>query len=66
MIGSQMAGFTILGVLIDWAAGSVPWATCLGTLFGFVAAFIQLIRSVQSPQNPDGTSSPSDREGGPG
>jgi F0F1-type ATP synthase assembly protein I len=44
LIGSEMAGFTVVGVGIDWLAGTTPWATVTLTLFGFVAAFVNLIR----------------------
>ena len=52
LIGSEMAGFTVLGLGIDWAAGTTPWATVFLTLFGFVAAFVHLTRMVRkSPGN---------------
>jgi F0F1-type ATP synthase assembly protein I len=42
--GSQMAGATLLGLLLDYFLGTMPGFTIGFTLFGFVAAFIQLIQ----------------------
>lgn len=56
LIGSEMAGFTVLGLGIDWAAGSTPWATVILTLLGFVAAFVHLTRMAR-PRPGDGAKS---------
>ena len=37
-IGTEMVGFTLAGVLIDWLAGSLPVFTVLLTVGGAVAA----------------------------
>ena len=55
LIGSEMAGFTVLGLGIDWLAGTTPWATVALTLFGFVAAFVHLTRMAK--RRTDGTTS---------
>lgn len=53
VIGSQMAGFTIIGVLLDrYVFGSMPAFTIGLTLFGFVAAFVQLIRFTKAKYGP--------------
>jgi F0F1-type ATP synthase assembly protein I len=46
--GSEMASFTILGLLIDYAAGTMPWFTIVLTLLGLVAAFFQLKRMAKT------------------
>lgn len=46
VIGSEMAGFTVLGVLVDYLLGSMPWATVGLTLGGAVAAMIHLRQMV--------------------
>lgn len=43
VIGSEMASFTIVGLVIDFAAGTMPWFTVGLTLLGFVTAFTQLL-----------------------
>jgi F0F1-type ATP synthase assembly protein I len=47
LIGSEMVGFTVTGVLIDWAAGTTPWATVTLTLMGLLAAFLHMVRLVK-------------------
>jgi F0F1-type ATP synthase assembly protein I len=41
--GSEMASFTIAGLLLDYICGTLPWITIGMTLLGFMAAFFQLI-----------------------
>lgn len=38
VIGSELATFCLLGVGLDYAFGSKPWLTVIGTLIGFAAA----------------------------
>ena len=50
LIGSEIAGFAVVGVLIDYATGmldSIPWATLVLTPLGLVAAMIHLNRLVK-------------------
>ncbi len=48
-VGSEMAGATILGVLLDvFAFNSLPWCTIGLTILGFLAAFFHLVRSAQA------------------
>lgn len=54
VLGSEMASFTIIGLLLDFAIGSMPWFTIGMTLFGAAAAFWQLLRMAkQLSQPPD-------------
>jgi F0F1-type ATP synthase assembly protein I len=54
VLGSEMVGFAALGVLIDYALGTlhtIPWATLILTPLGSVVALWHLIRTVrQSPK----------------
>ena len=42
-IGTEMVGFTLLGVLADWLAGSLPVFTVLLTIFGLALAMWHLM-----------------------
>ena len=42
--GSEMASFTLLGLLIDYLAGTMPGFTIALTLLGLAAAFWHLFR----------------------
>ena len=44
MLGSQMVGFTLAGIAIDYFAGTMPWLTVALTIVGFVAVFVQLVK----------------------
>ncbi len=52
VLGLEMVGFTVTGVLIDWLAGSAPWATVTLTLLGVAAAFLHLVRATQAGSAP--------------
>lgn len=52
VLGMEMAGFTVVGVVIDWLAGLLPWFTITLTLLGVVVAFIHLTRSVRTGSPP--------------
>ncbi len=52
VLGMEMAGFTVAGVLIDWLTGWLPWATITLTLLGVVAAFVHLFRTVRKASRP--------------
>lgn len=49
---STLTGPAILGLLIDWAAGTMPWFTVAGVLVGMVALFVLLIRFAQPKEPP--------------
>jgi len=46
VVGSEMVGFTVFGVLLDYFFGSMPWATVALTLAGAAAAMIHLRQMV--------------------
>ena len=46
--GSEMAAATLLGLLLDYLLGTMPGCTIGFTLFGFVAAFIQLMQMAKT------------------
>lgn len=49
VIGSEMAGFTIVGVILDLAVfDTLPWFTIGLTVLGFTAAFYHLILFTRS------------------
>ena len=48
VVGSEMAGFTILGILVDFAVGTLPWVTVGLTVFGFAFVFYQLTRMAKA------------------
>lgn len=56
VVGSEMASFTLVGVGIDYFAGTMPWMTVGLTLLGTVAAMVHLIR-MALPKNPPGGAS---------
>lgn len=54
VVGTEMAGFTVTGVLLDvFVFGTMPWLTVGLTLLGLVAAFMHLLRMVKP--KPPGT-----------
>jgi F0F1-type ATP synthase assembly protein I len=47
VVGSEMFGFALVGVMIDFALGTirtVPWATLIFAPLGLIAGFVHLIR----------------------
>lgn len=44
VVGSEMASFTLLGLLLDFAVGSMPGFTIGLTLLGLVVAFYHLVK----------------------
>lgn len=48
-----MAGATVLGVLLDWWFGCLPWLTVIGTFAGLLAAFVHMAQMV-NPKPPSG------------
>lgn len=46
--GSEMASFTVLGLLLDFGLGTMPWFTIALTLAGLVAAFVHLVKMSQA------------------
>ena len=50
--GSEMVGFTLLGVFADWLAGSLPIFTVILTLAGMTLAFWHLSKWAKSRGRP--------------
>ena len=44
VVGSEMASFTLLGLLIDFGLGTMPGFTIALTLLGLVVAFFHLVK----------------------
>ena len=46
--GSEMASFTLLGLLVDYGLGTMPWFTIGLTLLGLAVAFFHLVKMSQA------------------
>ena len=51
VVGSEMAGFTVVGVILDFALDTLPWFTIGLTVLGFVFAFALLVRMAKGMTN---------------
>jgi F0F1-type ATP synthase assembly protein I len=49
---STLTGPALLGLLIDWIAGTLPWCTVAGVLLGMAGLFVLLIRFTKSKEPP--------------
>lgn len=49
---SALTGPVLLGLLIDWLAGTMPWFMVGGVLVGMAGLFVLLIRFAQSKEPP--------------
>jgi F0F1-type ATP synthase assembly protein I len=49
---TTLTGPALLGLLIDWIAGTLPWCTVAGVLIGMAGLFVLLIRFTQSKEPP--------------
>lgn len=52
MVGSEIVGFAVVGILIDYATGAlgnVPWATLILAPLGLVAALYHLTKLAGRP-----------------
>ncbi len=52
VVGTEMVSFTVAGLILDWLLNSMPWATVVLTVLGFLAAFMHLVRQVNSRNTP--------------
>jgi F0F1-type ATP synthase assembly protein I len=59
-VGLEMVVPIGLGLLIDYRFGSLPWATVIGAVLGFVLGLLHLIKLLNRRQ--DSSSSGKDRE----
>ena len=48
VVGSEMVSFTLLGLVIDYFAGTMPWATVVLTPLGLVVAMVHLVRMTKA------------------
>jgi F0F1-type ATP synthase assembly protein I len=66
--GSEMASFTIAGLVVDYLLGTMPGFTVGLTLLGLIAAFYHLVKMAQAmakkPGPPSPPPPPSSSEGG--
>jgi F0F1-type ATP synthase assembly protein I len=49
---STLTGPVLLGVLIDWLAGTFPWVSVAGVLLGMAGLFVLLVRFAQAKEPP--------------
>ncbi|MDB5313238.1 MAG: hypothetical protein JWO38_7440 [Gemmataceae bacterium] len=62
VIGSEMAGFTVLGVILDLLVfGTLPWLTIGLTVLGFAAAFYHLVLLTRGKTKPPASPPPPGR-----
>jgi F0F1-type ATP synthase assembly protein I len=47
-----LTGPVLVGVLIDWLAGSFPWVSVAGVLVGMAGLFVLLVRFAQAKEPP--------------
>ena len=47
VVGTELVGFTLLGVAIDYATNGWPWATAGLTMLGLAVAMTHLIRAAR-------------------
>jgi F0F1-type ATP synthase assembly protein I len=55
VVGSEMVGFALVGVLIDYLIGTlntVPWATLILAPLGLLVGMVHLVRFAKSEQKP--------------
>ena len=48
VVGSEMVSFTLLGLVIDYFAGTMPWATVVLTPLGLIVAMFHLVRMTKA------------------
>jgi F0F1-type ATP synthase assembly protein I len=53
VVGSEIVGFTVTGLLLDYAIGTMPWCTVALTLLGLAASFMHLVQMAR-PKPPGG------------
>ncbi len=45
---SSMIGFGVVGYLLDWWLGTLPWLMLVGIVLGFVGGMVRLVRLLKS------------------
>jgi F0F1-type ATP synthase assembly protein I len=61
-IGSEMVAPIVLGLVIDWYFGWLPWCTVVGAVLGFVGGTYHLITIANRMNEPP---KPGPRQDGP-
>ena len=56
-VGMEMVAPTCVGAVLDHYLGTMPWATVIGFVFGFVGGFLHLLLMIQR-HNAEGRSRP--------
>lgn len=49
---SALTGPVLLGLFVDWLAGTMPWFTVAGVLVGMGGLFVLLVRFAQTKEPP--------------
>ena len=57
VLGSEMAGATVIGVVFDWWFGCLPWLTVIGTFAGLLTAFVHMAQMAK-PRPPESGEGP--------
>ena len=62
VVGSEMASFAVVGLLLDFGLGTMPGFTIGLTLLGLVIAFVHLVRMSKAlaAKTPPGSDGPRD------
>jgi F0F1-type ATP synthase assembly protein I len=64
-LGSEMASFTVVGLVLDYVFGTMPILTIVLTLLGVVAAFVHLKSMAASLARTKKSGPPGGEGGGP-
>lgn len=54
VLGSELVGFTLVGVLVDYLTNGWPWATAGLTVLGLTVVMIHLSQLAKAMARPDG------------
>jgi hypothetical protein len=49
-VGTEMVGPLLVGLLLDWLLGWLPWATVVGAVLGFVGGMMHMISMLSAHQ----------------
>jgi F0F1-type ATP synthase assembly protein I len=52
-VGWTIATPLIIGVLLDWWLGTMPWCTVIGALLGPVVGFVQMLNILRNKETKD-------------
>jgi F0F1-type ATP synthase assembly protein I len=54
VLGSEMAGFTVIGLVLDYALNTLPWITVSLTVIGLLVVFMHMMQYAKSFTKPGG------------